>query len=190
MQWKTPPILVMCGALLAACASPPQLEPKSAVVPAGVDFSGQWLLRSGSDPGTSAAGSPGADRSIEETVRRPAQRRSSRRSSGPAVHVFLETARSLKITQTDFGFFISLDRSVVEELKFGENRKVSVGPIEAQRVSGWQGNAYVVETLDEEGAILREEWSLDDTGDVLLRDIAISHKGKQQFALQQHFDRQ
>ncbi len=183
---------VVCAALalLSGCASPPQLEPKSAAAPPGVDFSGDWLVRPAGNAGGRPGSSPDADRSIEELTRRSTRRRSSRRSSGPAVHVFLETGRALKITQTDFGFFISIDRSVVEELKFGENRRVSVGPIEAQRVSGWQGAAYVVETLDEEGAILREEWYLDNGGAMLRRDVSISYRGKQQFSFQQVYDRQ
>ena len=60
-----------------------------------------------------------------------------------------ETGKSLKVTQTEHGFFVSLDRSVVEEFGFGENRIVTLGPIEAQRVSGWEGATYIVETLDE-----------------------------------------
>lgn len=195
MQQILTPTALICVALvlLAGCASPlPPLEPGSARAPAGVDFSGNWLLRSDGSTARGAlpGGPPEAGLSIEETVRRPTRRRSSRRSSGPAVHVFLETGRALKITQTDFGFFVSLDRSVVEEFTFGENRTVSVGPIEAQRVSGWQGATYVVETLDEEGAILREEWKLDEDGAVLRRDVSISRKDEVQYGLQQHFDRQ
>jgi len=64
-----------------------------------------------------------------------------------------------------------------------------VGPIEAQRVSGWQGSAYIVETLDEEGAVLREEWRLDDSGNVLLRDISIVERNKETLSFRQEFDR-
>lgn len=122
-----------------------------------------------------------------DTTRPKSRRRSSRRSS--SVHLFLETGKALKVTQTDHGFFVSVDRSVVVEFKFGENRIVSVGPIEAQRVSGWQGSAYIVETLDEEGAVLREEWRLDDSGNVLLRDISIVERNKETLKLRQEFDR-
>ena len=122
-----------------------------------------------------------------DTTRRKSRRRSSRGSS--SVHLFLETGKALKVTQTDYGFFVSVDRSVVEEFKFGENRIVSVGPIEAQRVSGWQGSAYIVETLDEEGAVLREEWRLDDSGNVLLRDISIVERNKETLSFRQEFDR-
>lgn len=179
--------------LLAACTSaPPELEPKSAVAPVGVDFSGDWLLRPAENTATGAwpGGQRAAERSIEDVTRPPTRRRTSRRSSGTSVHLFLETGTALKITQTDFGFFVSVDRAVVEEFTFGENRAVSVGPIEAQRVSGWQDETYVVETLDEQGAVLREEWSLEENGQALRRDVSISHKGKLQYSLQQFFDRQ
>ena len=70
--------------------------------------------------------------------------------------------------------FISYDRSIVEEYTFGENRIVSVGPIEAQRVSGWHGNRFVVETLDTTDTILFETWYLESEGSVLVRDIRLA----------------
>ena len=66
---------------------------------------------------------------------------------------------------------------------------VSVGPIEAQRVSGWVGNELVVETMDEEGAVLAETWSLGDGGAVLVRLISVTEDGKQVFSTRQVFDR-
>lgn len=95
----------------------------------------------------------------------------------------------LKISQTADGLFISFDRAIVEEYSFGENRIVSVGPIEAQRVSGWQARTFVVETLDREGSLLTESWHIDDTEDVLVRNISIFRGDQQQFFSRQRFDR-
>lgn len=177
-----------CLALvLCACASKPVLLPKSSVAPPGVDFSGQWLLREGGGTGPAAERAPRMEPSLTGTSRRSRRSRSSRQSS---VHVFLETGKSLKITQTDHGFFVSLDRSIVEEFTFGEDQIVTIGPIEAHRVSGWEGTRYVVETLDKQGAVLREEWHLDESGDVLLRDISIVENDKVKLAARQQFDRQ
>lgn len=173
--------------VLFGCVSMPVLVPKSAQAPAGVDFSGQWLLRVDAKSGSADGHTPGAEARIGDLTRRSRRSRPSKRSS--SVHVFLETGESLKITQTEHGFFVSLDRSVVEEFTFGENREVSVGPIKAQRVSGWEDAAYIVETLDEQGAILREEWHLDGSGDVLVRDIRIIERNEEKLALQQRFDR-
>lgn len=103
--------------------------------------------------------------------------------------MFLEFGESLKISQTRDGLFISFDRAIVEEYTFGENRVVSVGPIEAHRVSGWQEGVFVVETLDDGGTILTESWRLDADGNVLLRDISIVKGDDEQFSSQERFDR-
>lgn len=126
---------------------------------------------------------PPANRS-DDTQRRP-----PKRSSGIAVKVFLENGKSLKISQTDTGLFISFDRAIVEEYTFGENRVVSVGPIEAQRVSGWQARTFVVETMDNDGALLTERWYLDEGDGALVRDISVVKSDREQLSSQQRFDR-
>ncbi len=103
--------------------------------------------------------------------------------------MFLESGESLKITQTASGLFISFDRAVVEEYRFGEDRIVAVGPIEAQRVSGWQDGRFVTQTADDAGAILSESWELSEDGKVLLRQITVSKGDKEEFSAEQHFDR-
>lgn len=176
--------------VLAACASRPSLLPRSAAVPVDVDLTGLWQLRM--EPGAKAMPRTGGENGIRippVNTQRQAVKRPSRRSSGSAVQVFLETGELLKISQTADGLFISFDRAIVEEYSFGENRIVSVGPIEAQRVSGWQGQTFVVETLDEEGGLLTESWHIDAAQGVLVRDIAIFRGDKQQFASRQRFDR-
>lgn len=185
-------LAVLASLLLASCAARPQLLPKSAVVPAGVDLSGLWQLRV----------EPGArERRADSTEQRlripPANSRRNRggqppvlsgRSGGAAVSVFLESGESLKITQTASGLFISFDRAVVEEYRFGENRLVSVGPIEAQRVSGWEGSRFVSETLDEAGATLVESWELAAGGSVLVRTISLTQGEDRISSSEQRFD--
>lgn len=187
------PLILLAGLLLTACASRPELETKTAVVPAGIDLSGQWTLRV--EPGSREWRPPGEEPRIR-VPRRTSSRnqgrqptRSSRNSGGTAVSIFLESGQLLKITQTPSGLFISFDRSVVEEYRFGENRLVSVGPIEAQRASGWQDQRFVIETLDESGAILSESWELSSDGDVLVRKISLTDGEKEQFSSAQRFDR-
>lgn len=150
--------------LLPACGSNEVLLAKPATVPAGMDLSGDWVM----------SGSTGF---------------SQRDARELAVHIFLETGHALKVTQTDSGLFFSFDRSVVEEYRFGEDREVSVGAIKADRVSGWEGGAYVVETLDEHGAKLIETWRLQRGGDRLQRNMEIWHRKKKQLALEQIFER-
>ena len=191
--------------LLSGCGSKPVLVSKHAGVPVGVDLSGQWLARDGFSADQIPA--PGADegiripttvsqRSGQEQGQGQRQGQSARgnsrggRSGGASARVFLELGESLKITQTYFGLFISYDRSVVEEYTYGENRTVTIGPIEATRVSGWDGQSFVVETLDDSGTILYEAWHLEEEGKVLIRDIRISKNETDGFVQQQVFDRQ
>jgi len=150
--------------LLAACGGKEVLISKPAMVPTGVDLSGQWLLRE-----TSGATQPVA----RETL----------------VYAFYETGKSVKVTQTETGLFVSFDRSVVEEYRFGENRKVSVGEITADRVSGWEGSAYVIETLDKDRAKLIDSYRLDNQGAQLTRTINLFTGNTRQLSLTQVFDR-
>lgn len=158
-------LLILASVLtVVGCGANIDLLTKPATVPNGIDLSGQWLLRD-----TSGTTQPAAREAL--------------------VHVFLETGRSVKVTQTAAGLFISFDRSVVEEYRFGEHRKVSVGEISADRVSGWEGNSYVIETLDKDGAILIDAYRLDDSGEELRRSITIRLRDSNQLSLEQVFDR-
>lgn len=173
--------------ILAACGAAPTLDSKGAVAPDGVDFTGMWRVRN--DPDAERLADSAATRDGLILTDRRAEQRRSRRGSGRSVQVFLEFGESLKITQTRFGMFISYDRSVVEEFRFGGNRIVAVGPIEALRASGWEGDTFVVETLDDAGSILRESWRFEGGTDVLVRKIRISKGENELFSRQQIFDR-
>ena len=181
------PVVVLL--LLSACASHEVLESRSGEVPPGIDFSGNWVIQSGSREN---------DRRIREAIRktdgikdgqvlRPSGR-SKRGASGGLVFVFLETGRSLKITQTRDGMFISFDRSVVDEFRFGENRLVSIGQVEAQRVTGWEGQQLVVETLDRNNMKLTDRFELTENGQVLRRTITFRSSEGQTESITQLFD--
>jgi len=159
-------------------------------VPDGVDLSGVWQLRMA--PGEERLRRPGSDSRIvipPANTQRRAEGRRSKRSKDSTVHVFMETGDLLKISQTRDGLFISFDRAIVEEYTFGENRVVSVGPIEAQRVSGWHEDVFVVETLDAQGTLLTESWYIDAEKDLLIRDISVSEGDEEQFSARQRFER-
>ncbi len=175
--------------MMAACGSTPPLPAKPAEVPDGLDLSGDWKMRDASRA---------TNRRIRDAEREaagrgesliPGKSKKSRRSdSDVQVHVFLESGELLRITQTDFGLFISFDRAVVEEYRFGEQRMVNVGPILAERVSGWENNAYVVETRDKEGTMLIESYRLEDA-DTLVRSIRITGDSTAELSVEQVFDR-
>ena len=185
-------LVLVALTLVGGCATREELIAKSAAVPPGVDLSGQWRLRTASQETVrriedaemkAAGGEKGINIRAQET------RRAGRGSSeGTLVHVFLETGKALKITQTDYGLFISFDRAVVEEYRFGEKRKINVGEVEADRVSGWQENAYIIETLDMDGAKLIETYRLDDGGGTLIRSIVVIENAVRQVDVTQAFD--
>lgn len=188
---RTLTFLALVALLASACAARPSLDPRPGGNPAGVDLSGLWVLRGpvrGAEPDEQTIVMPRSrPRGSDSGDRRPTGRATQKK--GSSAHVFLESGKSLKITQTDYGLFASFDRAVVEEVRFGENRTVAVGPIEAQRVSGWEGPTLVVETMDDGGNVLRESWSLDEGGDVLLRDVVIVRGDEEKMSIRQVFDR-
>ena len=187
-------IAALCALLAAGCAAPPELLARSAANPAGIDLTGNWQLREDPnaprirpEPEEEMIRLPPATSRRSQQVR-PRQSRDGR-SKGPSVFVFMESGKALKITQTPHGLFVSFDRAVVEEFTFGENRVISLGPIEAQRVSGWEGPVFVVETMDEKGATLRETWALDGAGDELVRETSVTDGDETLFFRREVFDR-
>lgn len=187
--------------VLSACGSPEVLIPKVAAVPVGVDFSGQWKFRPDSmrdQPriGEAIDRTDGVDNKqiMREMINKQKNARYGSRGSGKTkgglVGIFLETGDALKITQTYDALFISFDRSVVEEYRFGENRPINIGQADAQRVSGWEGSSYVVETLGEKGMKLTDRYSLAADSQRLLRHITLRSKNMEEVTIVQEFDRQ
>ena len=156
-----------------------------------VDLSGYWTLRGGVVRPVEAEPTiriPSLTNRTMQSGGRPVSKRS--RSKGSSVHVFLESGKDLKVTQTTYGLFFSFDRAIVEEYAFGENRMVNIGPIVAQRVAGWDGRSFVVETMDEKGNVLTETWTLDDDGSVLVRELGITEGDEPVWTSRQVFDRE
>ena len=166
--------------LLPGCAGsgPPRLTPIGDVIPADVSLEGRWKLQ-------------GAASDTERRIRTSEYRSSGgqRGADGPSVYVFLRTGGRLKITQTPYALFVSFDRSVVEEYRFREHRLVNVGPIEADRASGWADGKYVIQTLDREGALLEASYALEAGGDdVLLRTVTVTYRNEVVLSLQQSYE--
>jgi hypothetical protein len=166
--------------LLSACAGsgPPELTPVGDVIPVEVSLEGRWKLK----------GSAG---DAEKRIRRAEYRSSGgqRGTDAPSVFVFLRTGERLKISQTPYALFVSFDRSVVEEYRFREHRLINVGPIEADRASGWVDGKYVIQTLDHEGAVLEETYALGSGGDELQRTVSVVYDEEEILSLRQQYDR-
>lgn len=192
MRRKAPAMSIFLVVItITACATAEVLLPRSGEVPPGMDFSGRWELR---DPDRESIrrlddATAGIPHDILKESKRTSNDKSSKASQGTAVYVFLEAGINLKITQTEFAIFVSFDRSIVEEYRFGENRVVRVGPIGAARVSGWDGNEYVIETLDEDGAKLTERYRLEDNDSRLVRRIVLRVKKEQTLDIEQIYVR-
>lgn len=168
--------IVFALLLLAGCGSQPPLEPRPGSAPAGIDFAGDWLVES--EEGVPLTGIAAPEQTIVVPTR-DAQRRPPRprRDETADVRVFLEAGTRVRITQTPYTLFFAYDRAIVEEYTFGENRLVQVGPVEAQRVSGWDGEVFIVETQGRDGSLLTERWRFDVGRDRLLRDVALAKGG-------------
>jgi hypothetical protein len=183
--------LVVVALVLLSCASREPLPAKSGAVPAGIDLSGRWQLRDDSREISRAISeiereAAGADEGLIPESRR--KRSSRKKNDDTQVHVFLEFGEALKITQVERGLFVSFDRSIVEEYRFGEQRMANVGPVVADRVSGWENDGYVIETRDKEGEMLIETYRLEGK-DVMIRTIRIIHNDKPKLDVRQVFDR-
>lgn len=195
--------VVAAALFLVACAAPETLTPRDGTVPIGVDLSGSWQIRSGNardqqlirdairkTDGIDDDEVIGQRRGQSDASARSGARGSRRSSArGGLVYVFLEMGESLKITQTPDGLFISFDRAVVEEYRFGENQIASVGQVEAQRVTGWEGDTLVIETLDRNRMKLTERFRLIQNAEVLERTIVLRSKAMQEETVIQLFDR-
>ena len=179
------------AAILTACVAGPVLLPKSAVVPAGVDLSGDWqLLEESSDIARhKVAAGREATGAGEDIVKIARKGESSDSKNTSLLHVFLESGSLLRITQTPYGVFVSFDRAIVEEYTFGEHRPVSVGPVVAERVSGWEDRHFVVETADDKGNKLIEHYWLEDGGDTLHRRITLLRNNDRELDVEQAFAR-
>lgn len=163
-----------------------------------VDLSGDWQLRG--DPALIRAALNRAIRDTDgvndkivferqgNTAPRPGQR-SDGRVKGGLVDVFFTDGERLQITQTPSGLFVSFDRAVVEEYRFGENRKIRVGQAEGQRVSGWDGADYLIETLDRSGMKLTERYQLSNDRQTLTRRITFRSKKGETASVIQSFRR-
>lgn len=156
--------LSVSSLLLLGCGAKPTLITRPDPAPAGLNLTGNWVQTE-----VSGVSQPGA--------------------RDTSVHVFYKTGKALKITQTDTGIFVSFDRSVVEEYRFGENRMISIGEIKAERASGWAENGYVIETLDDDRALLIDTYRLRNEGESLRRTIVLQDGSKLLLSLQVDYNR-
>ena len=66
---------------------------------------------------------------------------------------------------------------------------ISVGQVQAQRVTGWIDGALVVESLDKNSMKLTERYQLTDDRQILQRIITFRSKDDDEETILQEFDR-
>lgn len=157
-------VLGVTSLLIGGCASEPSLITRPDPTPVGLDLSGDWIQTE-----SSGVSQPGA--------------------RDTSVYVFYKTGKSIRIDQTNTAMFVSFDRSVVDEYRFGENRLISVGEIRAERASGWAENGYIIETIDDDGALLIDTYRLRNSGESLRRTIVLQDGSKLLLSLDVDYDR-
>ena len=157
-------VLAVTSLLISGCGSEPSLITRPDPAPVGLDLSGNWIQTE-----SSGVSQPGA--------------------RDTSVYVFYKTGKSIKINQTNTAMFVSFDRSVVDEYRFGENRLISVGEIRAERASGWAENGYIIETIDDDGALLIDTYRLRNSGESLRRTVVLQDGGKLLLSLDVDYDR-
>ena len=159
---------------LTACSSAPSLPRPSSAFPEQLELAGTWQLVDQQVDDRMRVGGPGL---IIPRSQRAAISVDYRKEPGMLARSFLERGRLLKITQLDTALLISFDRAIVEEYRYDELRIASIGPIRAQRSSGFRGEALEILTLDEDRALLSERWQIV-AGDRLQRRVSITRKDK------------
>jgi hypothetical protein len=199
--------LVLSAFALSGCAAPEKLTTKM-VRPVDVtNLSGQWRLNEREGQNQDAVYTAITANNHSKSVSRfeeVTRTRSSTQSQpdgrprnvlvignagGALVHVFLNTAEKLKVTQTESALFISFNRAVVAEYTFGENRMISIGEVQAARASGWSGNSYIIETLDKDRRKLTERYSLSLDNRKLFREIILRDENMEEVSVAQVYDR-
>jgi len=190
-------LILLAIVALAGCAAPEQLVRKSGAAPEVIEIAGQWtMLENMNEAKRQLNRAIGATNGVDDSreIRRLTRASNHGKQTpttkvGGLVHVFLKNAKRLKITPADNGLFINFDRSIVEEYTFGEARMVTVGEVIAQRVSGWEGKQYVVETLVKSGMKLTERYHVMENGTRLRRQIVFRGKKGEEVINFQTFER-
>ncbi len=167
-------LTIVCLTLLAGCASSLKLPSPSGAFPSEIEFEGDWRRVESREE----------DQMEPDRLNLPTSREAtSRRTSGPRakpgrkVRAFLEYGRQLRVTQLDTAVLISFDRSIVREYRYGEHRMTNVGPIVAERTTGFNGDVLEITTLDDAGGLMKESWRVRRNGRQLERRVTIV-KGK------------
>ena len=113
-----------------------------------------------------------------------------KRNSRGVAHLFFENTNKIKITQTKYSLFINFNRSIVEEYSFGEVKKITIGNVIARRSSGWFNNVYRIDTLDDYGMKITEEYNLVNSSNILERLLIFRDRDLNEISVLQTYQKE
>lgn len=113
-----------------------------------------------------------------------------KRNSRGVAHLFFENTNKIKITQTKYSLFINFNRSIVEEYSFGEVKKITIGNVIARRSSGWFNNVYRIDTLDDYGMKITEEYKLVNSSNILERLLIFRDRDLNEISVLQTYQKE
>lgn len=113
-----------------------------------------------------------------------------KRNSRGVAHLFFENTNKIKITQTKYSLFINFNRSIVEEYSFGEVKKITIGNVIARRSSGWVNNVYRIDTLDDYGMKITEEYKLVNSSNILERLLIFRDRDLNEISVLQTYQKE
>lgn len=111
-------------------------------------------------------------------------------NSRGVAHLFFENTNKIKITQTKYSLFINFNRSIVEEYSFGEVKKITIGNVIARRSSGWINNIYRIDTLDNYGMKITEEYKLIKSSNMLERLLIFRDRDLNEISVLQTYQKE
>lgn len=187
-RWFNLNVTTLCILLLAGCSAPPDLIAFGAARTSETDFTGSWHRNESINPTNLPAVPLEADQQQAAQKRRP-----SSRPKGPGLAIFYDglylSAKNIRMTQDETVLFVKFDLARVEEYRFGEKRLANIGPLSILRVSGWEGDQYVVRSVTDDGTNVEDRYYLSNNGLRLHRVVSVEGRDQSKNTVRQVFDR-
>tara|TARA_B110000438_G_C15669584_1_gene587568 strand:- start:44 stop:640 length:597 start_codon:yes stop_codon:yes gene_type:complete len=111
-------------------------------------------------------------------------------NSRGVAHLFFENTEKIKLTQTKYSLFVNFNRSIVKEYSFGEVKKITIGNVTARRSSGWVNNVYRIDTLDDHGMKITEEYKLFNSSNILERMLIFRDRDLNEISVLQTYQKE
>ena len=78
----------------------------------------------------------------------------------------------------------------MKEYSFGEVKKITIGNVTARRSSGWVNNVYRIDTLDDHGMKITEEYKLFNSSNILERLLIFRDRDLNEISVLQTYQKE